>query len=314
MDYSKRLEALKRKVSHTAKELDQKYDIKGKVDRGAKSATEGLRKGADVVSAGIDAARKELEKVDAEYDVSGKVKRSTEEVTETVKEGAKAAGEKADELLGEAEKYYDRVSQFSRAAERTAKAGASIKSSWDKVREWVKQNPGKTALISIAVVAGTRMGSAFPGFDAVVLGAGSRGHWLFHSALAAYGLRKVSERYFDYLQKQERLIKAGKLSEAEAARVEFQRHMAKYVGAPLLGAFSVATGATLIAESLSPGRIVVGAPIDLILGGNPVLSSIWLFSNGLICIHNGYKFFMMAFADEEVVRQVAREAKYLLPA
>jgi hypothetical protein len=307
MGYSKRLDELKRKVSDTAKDLDEKYDIKGKVDRSAKTATERLRKGADVVSAGIDAARREFEKVDAEYDVSGKVKRSAEDVAETVKEGAKTAGEKADDLLGEAEKYYDRVSQFSRAAERTAKAGASIKSSWGKVREWVKENPGKTALISVSVVAGTRMGSAFPGLGAVILGAGSPGNWLFHSALAPYGLRKISERYFEYLKNQERLINAGKLGEAEAARVEFQRNMAKYVGAPLLGTFSVAAGATLIAESLS------GAPVELILGGNP-LARIWLFANGLICIHNGYKFFMMAFADEEAVKRVVREAKYLLPA
>jgi hypothetical protein len=313
MEYSKKLEELKRKVTDTAKNLDEKYDITGKVDRGAKKASDKLRRGTEVAAAGIDAARREIERIDDEYDVSGKVKKSTEQVVGTVREGAKAAGEKTDELLGEAEKYYDRAEQVTKATQKAAQAGASLKSNFDKAKEWIKKNPGKTAVVGISIIAGTRMGSAFPGLDAVVLGAGSQGHWLFHSALAAYGLRKVSEKYFDYLKKQERLIQAGQLNEAEAARVEFQRNVAKYVGAPLLGAFSLATGATLIAESLSPGRIV-GAPIELILGGNPILSSIWLFSNGVICIHNGYKFFMMAIADEEVVKRVVREAKYLLPA
>jgi hypothetical protein len=313
MSYTKRIDQLKRKLSTTAKELDQKYNIKETLNRGATTAADGLRKGAEVAAEGLDAARRELEKLDEQHDISGKVKRSTEDLAGSVKEGAKAAETKADELLGEAGKYYEGFSRASTTAQKAARAGMTAKSNLERAKAWIKQNPGKAALVGVSIIAGTRAGSAFPGFDAVVLGAGGRGHWVFHSALAAYGLRKISERYFDYLEKQERLIQAGNLKEADAARIEFQRHIAQYVGAPLLGAFSVATGATLIAESLSPGRII-GAPVELVLGGNPLLSSIWLFSNGLICIHNGYKFFMMAVADKEAVMRVAREAKYLLPA
>ncbi|MBI3948929.1 MAG: hypothetical protein HY314_00515 [Acidobacteria bacterium] len=310
---TRRFDDLKRKISDTAKDLDRKYKIKESFDKGAKAAADGIRKGTEAASVGIEAARKEFDKLDKEYDISAKVKRSTDNVADTVAGGAKAAEAKADDLLGEAEKYYDRFSRATSTTEKTVRAGAAIKSSVEKAREWIKQNPGKAALVGVSVVVGTRVGSAFPGFDAVLLGVGSRGHWFFHSALASYGLRKISERYFDYLKRQEQLIQAGKLSEAEAAGIEFQRNIAKYVGAPLLGAFSVATGATLIAQSLSPGRIV-GMPVELLIGGNPILSSIWLFSNGLICIHNGYKFFVMAFADEEAVARIVREAKYLLPA
>lgn len=313
MSFPKSFDELKKKVSDTAKELDQKYNVSESLDRGAKAAAEGLRKGADAASAGLEKARQEIEKIAQEYDMSGKVKRTTQDLAEAVKKGSEAAEAKADDLLGEAGKYYDRVSQATSTAEKTARFGVTLKSSVEKAREWIKQNPGKTALVGISVIVGTRVGSAFPGFDARILGIGGPGHWFFQSALAAYGLRKISERYFAYLKEQEQLIQAGKLTEAEAAQVEFQRNIARYVGAPLLGAFSVATGATLIAQSLSPGRIV-GAPVEWVLGGNPFLSSIWLFANGLICIHNGYKFFVMALADEEVVAQVVREAKYLLPA
>jgi hypothetical protein len=105
----------------------------------------------------------------------------------------------------------------------------------------------------------------------------------------------------------------GKLTEAERDRVKFQRDAAKYVGAPLLGAFSIAAGAGLIAEAVT-GGVVTGLPISLVLGGNPLLSSVWLFGNGLVCFHNGYKFFMMALADREDVARVVRDIKGLLPA
>jgi hypothetical protein len=63
------------------------------------------------------------------------------------------------------------------------------------------------------------------------------------------------------------------------------------------------------------GGAVTGFPISLVVvGGNPLLSSIWLFGNGLVCFHNGYKFFMMAFGDQEEVARVVRDVKGLLPA
>jgi len=52
--------------------------------------------------------------------------------------------------------------------------------------------------------------------------------------------------------------------------------------------------------------------INIVLGGNPMLSSIWLFGNGLVCFYNGYKFFMMAVGDQEDVARVVRDIKGLL--
>jgi hypothetical protein len=161
------------------------------------------------------------------------------------------------------------------------------------------------------LVLGIRAGAAFPGLDAVLLGA--HPHWLTHSALPVWGLRKATEKFESYLQTREELIGRGEVDEAERERIEFERKIAKYVGAPLLGAFSCAAGAAMWAQIFSGGPIV-GAPISWLLGGNPFLDGVWLFANGVICFHQGYKFFMMALANQDEVIRVVREIKGLLPA
>jgi hypothetical protein len=180
-----------------------------------------------------------------------------------------------------------------------------------KARDWIKENPGKAAVVSVSLVLGIRAGAAFPGLDAVLLG--SHPHWLTHSALPVWGMRKASEKFDDYLKKQEDLIARGELDEVAKQRAEFERKIAKYVGAPLLGAFSCAAGAAMWAQIFQPGAIT-GAPISWLLGGNPFLDGVWLFANGVICFHQGYKFFMIALANQEEVVRVVREIKGLLPA
>src|SRR2546427_718123 len=97
------------------------------------------------------------------------------------------------------------------------------------------------------------------------------------------------------------------------AKACMQRKLAKSVGPPLLGAFSCAAGAAVFAQIVQPGAIT-GASISWLLGGNSFLDGVWLFANGVICFHQGYKFFMIALADQEEVKRVVREIKGLLPA
>jgi hypothetical protein len=66
------------------------------------------------------------------------------------------------------------------------------------------------------------------------------------------------------------------------------------------------------AQIFQPGAIT-GIPISWLLGGNPFLDGVWLFANGVICFHQGYKFFMIALANQEEVTRVVREIKGLLP-
>ena len=81
----------------------------------------------------------------------------------------------------------------------------------------------------------------------------------------------------------------------------------------MLGAFSCAAGAVMFAQIVHPVGLA-GAPISLLFGSNPFLDGVWLFANGVICFHQGYKFFMIALADQEEVNRVVREIKGLLPA
>src|SRR5262245_16504658 len=115
------------------------------------------------------------------------------------------------------------------------------------------------------MIAGVRVGAALPNLAVTILGAGAANNWFFHSALPIVGIRKLTEKYNDYLKEQEKMLAEGKLDEAERGRVEFQRNLTKYVGAPLLGAFSVAAGASLIGAAFS-GATVTGFPVSLILG------------------------------------------------
>jgi hypothetical protein len=328
-----KLDELRRRAEQAARDLNEKYDIKSRLDQGTRVATDALRKGAEAASSGINVAKEEISRIDREHKISESVSEGTKRATDTAREAASTAEEafrksgatekasevasdaksKATDLFGEARKYYDNAAGAAKASASAARLPNSVAGAVSTARAWIKENPGKTAVVSLALIAGARAGAAFSALDVTLLGAGGAGNWMFHSAIVPYGLRKLSEKYEGYLKKQETLMREGRLSDAEMDRVKFERDMAKYVGAPLLGAFSVAAGAGLMYEAFT-GAAVTGVPISLVLGGNPMLSSIWFFANGMICFHNGYKFFMMALADQEDVARVVRDIKGLLPA
>ncbi|HEU4391798.1 MAG TPA: hypothetical protein VFV34_28690 [Blastocatellia bacterium] len=320
------LDDLKNRAEQAARELDEKYKIRSKFDEGAKVATDALKKGVDVAASGIDKARDEVTRIDREHGISEKVTDGFKQAASTADKvwtdsGAKAktgefvddAKTAASDLFGEAKNYYRDASEAARATASATRLPSSVISAVKSGRRWMKENPGKAAAVSLAFVAGTQAGSAFTSLDVALLGAGGAGSWLFHSAIVPYGLRKLTEKYESNLKRREILLAEGKLSDAERTRVQFERDIAKYVGAPLLGSFSIAMGAGLMYEAVT-GAAVTGLPINLLIGGNPLLTSIWFFGNGLICFHNGYKFFMMALADQEEVARVVRDIKGLLPA
>lgn len=317
-DYRDKLEEWQRAARRKARELDEKYDIQGRVEEGARVAQDAAKRGAETFAGGAERARAEAERFDEEYEVRERARRAAEEAArrarearEAFRQAAGSAGEKAGEVFDGAKNYYERASQVYDLGARLTRASAATTTGLFKAGGWVRENPGKAALATVSLVVGVRLGTAFPGLDAVLLG--SHPHWFTHSALPVYGLRKASEKFDSYLKRQETLIAGGHLDKAEKERVEFERKIVKYVGAPLLGAFSCAAGAALWAQIFQPGHIT-GAPISWLLGGNPFLDGVWLFSNGVLCFHQGYKFFMIALADQQEVARVVREIKGLLPA
>jgi hypothetical protein len=303
-DYKERLEEWQQAARRKARELDEKYSISDIVGEAAK-------RGADTVASGAERLRAEAERLTDDEEVNETARRAASQVKKAGKVVRDAAGDTGKRVFDDAKTYYDRASQIYDASARFTRASTAATAGALKARDWVKANPGKAAVVSVSLVLGIRAGAAFPGLDAVLLG--SHPHWFTHSALPVWGMRKASEKFDNYLKKQEELIGRGELDEAAQQRVEFERKIAKYVGAPLLGAFSCAAGAAMWAQIFQPGAIT-GIPISWLLGGNPFLDGVWLFANGVICFHQGYKFFMIALANQEEVTRVVREIKGLLPA
>jgi hypothetical protein len=302
--YKERLEEWQQAARRKARELDEKYSISDIVGEAAK-------RGADTVASGAERLRAEAERLTDDEEVNETARRAASQVKKAGKVVRDAAGDTGKRVFDDAKTYYDRASQIYDASARFTRASTAATAGALKARDWVKANPGKAAVVSVSLVLGIRAGAAFPGLDAVLLG--SHPHWFTHSALPVWGMRKASEKFDNYLKKQEELIGRGELDEAAQQRVEFERKIAKYVGAPLLGAFSCAAGAAMWAQIFQPGAIT-GIPISWLLGGNPFLDGVWLFANGVICFHQGYKFFMIALANQEEVTRVVREIKGLLPA
>ena len=317
-DYKEKIEEWQRAAKRKARELDEKFAISDLVEEGSRVAGETAKRGAETLAGGAKKIRVEAEKLSEDGDVgdaarrfAGEARREAQKAGESLRSVAGDAGKKAGEVIEDAKKHYDRASQMYDTGAKLTRASAAASSGLLKARDWVKANPGKAAAVSFSLVLGVRIGAALPGVDAVLLGA--HPHWLTHSALPIFGIRKLGEKFDGYLRKQEELIAKGELSEADQKRVEFERNITKYVGAPLLGAFSCAAGAAMFAQILQPGS-VVGAPVSWLVGGNPFLGGVWLFANGVICFHEGYKFFMIVLADQDEVARVVKEIKGLLPA
>src|SRR5918994_7019105 len=314
-DYKEKFDEWQQKARRKARELDEKYAISDLVEEGARAAGEAAKRGAESMASGAERIRAEAERLTDEEEVGETARRAASEIVKNVKKAGKAvrdvAGDTGKRVYEDAKTYYDRASHLYDAGARFTRASTAATNGLLKARDWIKENPGKAAVVSVSLVLGIRAGAAFPGLDAVLIG--SHPHWFTHSALPVYGLRKASEKFDNYLKKQEELIGRGDLGEAEQQRIEFERKIVKYVGAPLLGAFSCAAGAAMWAQIFQPGRIT-GAPISWLLGGNPFLDGVWLFANGLICFHQGYQFFMIALANQDEVARVVREIKGLLPA
>ncbi len=317
-DYKEKFDDLHRAAKRKAREIDEKLNVTGMVEDTARVAGDAARRGAQTIAGGAEQLRAEAGKFADDNNLretAGKAmdeaKRRAKDAGKIIRDAAGPAGKKAERVFDEAVDYATTATKIAGKGVRATRATAAATAGLMKAKEWVKENPGKAAAVSFSLILGVRLGASFPGIDAVLLG--SHPHWFTHSALPVLGLKKVSEKFDEYLQKQEARIAAGELSEAERERVEFQRKIAKYVGAPLLGAFSCAAGAAMFAQIASPAGLT-GAPISLIFGGNPFLDGVWLFANGVICFHQGYKFFMIALADQDEVKRVVREIKGLLPA
>ncbi len=273
---------------------DASEPIRDVAGAGGEKAGEAFRSASDKASDVFGVTADEAEKV-----VKGAGKKAGEVFS--------VASEKAGEVFDEAAASFKKTSQ-------TATSIFNFSSSWAKTfdsayktlaqtSEWIQENPLQAATTGVSMAIGAGIGAVFTGLSS---------HWLFNSALPAWSVKTAGEYFNDYLKSQEELISKGELSESEGERVKFERDMVKRVGAPLLGAFSFASGAVMMTNILNP-KTITGAPLDWLLGGNPLLEGVWFFGNGMVCFKTSYDLFMVALEDHDDVQKMVKEIKGFLP-
>lgn len=338
-DYKERFEKWQRDAKEKFEELDKQLGLKDKIEEGAKvvkdSATK-IKTEAEKTEVGKQAVKVAEETLKTAEGAAKKVYEASEpirdaaedagekavdafgktavETEKTIRDFGKKAGEvinfaggKAGEVFEETRKTVNKTAQsaskaFSFGASWTRTFDSAYKT-FQKTTEWITENPVQAATTGVSMAVGAGLGVVFSGISS---------HWLFNSAIPAWSVKKIGEQFNTYLKDQEELITKGELSKAEAERITFERDIVKKIGAPLLGSFAFASGAVLMTNVLNP-KTITGAPLEWLIGGNPLLEGVWFFGNGMVCFKTSYDFFMIALEDDEDVQKVVREIKGLLP-
>ncbi|CAN5347848.1 hypothetical protein BH10ACI1_BH10ACI1_02420 [soil metagenome] len=289
---------------------------KSEVGKQAVKVAEGTYKTAEETAKKVYQASEPLR--DAAEDATGKAAdvaaKSAVEAEKVIKQAGKkagevftVAGEKAGEIFEETRKSVNKTAKTASGifnfGAGWAKTFDSVLKTFQKTTDWITESPVQAATTGVSMAVGAGLGVVMTGLSSF---------WLFNSAVPASLIQKMSARFNEYLKTQEDLITKGELSKAEAEKIEFERSIVKSIGAPLLGSFAFASGAMMMTNVVNP-KTITGAPIDWLLGGNPILEGVWFFSNGMICFKTSYDFFMIALEDQEDVQKMVKEIKGLLP-
>ena len=153
----------------------------------------------------------------------------------------------------------------------------------------MRNNPGKSAVVSLSLIAGVRAGSVLPGLGMTILGAGGAQNWFFHSALPIVGIRKLTERYDAYLKEQEKRIAEGNTDEAEKGsdRIPAQSDEVCRSAAARGVQRSCRSDSDRLGVFWRDGNRAPGEPAP----GRQSTSQrvIWFFANGVVCISEGYR-------------------------
>ena len=324
-DYKDRFDKWQRDAKEKFGEIDKQLGLKDKIEEGARAVAETAQKGAERIKAeaeksevGKQAVKVAEETVKTASETAKKAWDASEPVREAAEDAAGKTTETASDVLGVAVK---KAGEFFDGAKETVSSGArrftdvfNFGASWSRTFDstvrsisrasgWIQENPLQAAATGASMAVGAGLGVVFTGISS---------HWLFNSALPAWSVKKLGESFNDYLRIQEKKVAEGNMDEAKAERIKFEADIARRIGAPMLGAFSFASGAVMMTNILNP-KEVTGAPISWLLGGNPLLEGVWFFGNGLVCFKTSYDFFMIALDGDKDVDTIVREVKGMLP-
>ncbi len=320
-DYKEKFERWQKKATEKFDEIDAQLGLKEKIEGGAKVVVDTAQKGAERIRSEAektDVGKQAVKVAEGVFSTAESTAKSAWNVSEPLRDaagdvGSRAGGvvvdaaEKAGEIFEDAR---DTVGTNARRVSRVVGFGAGFTSSLDSARkslqkasEWVQADPMRAATTGASMAIGAGLGIVFTGISS---------HWLLNSAIPAWSVKKLAEQFDGYLSRREDLIAKGRLTDADAERVNFERDIAKRIGAPLLGAFSFASGAVMMTNILNP-KTITGFPLGSIIGGNPLLEGIWFFGNGMVCFKTSYEFFMIALDGQEDVESMVKEIKGMLP-
>jgi len=321
-DYKDKFNAWAKKASEKFEEIDSQIGLKDKIESGAKVVVDTAKTGAGYVKTEAeksDLGRRAVKVVEDAGTIAGDAAKTAWNASEPARDTAVDLGQKAGGVVVDtAEKAVDLASDAAGGvgtnAKRVARVvgfGSSLSTALDsglksakKAAEWAKDDPLRAATTGVSMAIGAGLGIVFTGISS---------HWLLNSAIPTYSIKKLAESFDGYLSRREALIDAGMLNEADVERLKFERDIARRIGAPLLGAFSFASGAVMLTNILNPAA-VTGFPLGNIIGGNPLLEGVWFFGNGMVCFKTSYDFFMIALDGQEDVERMVTEIKGLLPA
>ena len=227
-DYRDRLDEWREAARRKARDLDEKYNIRERVEESARAAGEAAKRGADAVKTGAERAREEAGRLGDELDINEHAVDARERTREAREQAARAAeeaarlarevggrvgdagqraGERAEDFIGGAKKYYKGAARAAGLGVRATRLTAASTAGLYRAYDWARQNPKQAIAVTLSLAAGVRAGAAFPGLDGVLLGA--HPHWFTHSALPVWAVRKVSQKFDDYLRERERLVAAA---------------------------------------------------------------------------------------------------------
>ena len=324
-DYKDRFGKWQKDAKEKFEEIDKQLGLKEKIGESARAVASTAKAGAEKIKA--EAEKSEVGKtavkvaettIKTAEETAKKAWEVSEPVRDVAEDVGKAAGKTAAEVISSAG---EKAGEVFEGAKDTIGSGAksvgkafnlgigfsrtvdSAMSAFSKTSAWVMENPLQAATTGVSMAVGAGLGVVFTGISS---------HWLFNSALPTWSVKKIAEQFNEFLKRKEELIEKGRLTEAEAERVKFERDIAKRIGAPLLGAFSFASGAVMMTNILNP-KTITGAPIDWLIGGNPLLEGVWFFGNGMVCFKTSYDFFMIALDGDADVERMVKEVKGMLP-
>lgn len=331
-DYKNKFEKWQRDAKERFAEIDKQLGLKDKVEEGARTVIGTAQKGAEKIRSEAEkteVGKQAVKAAEGTFKAAEATAKKVWEASEPLRDAAEEAGEKAGEVIVEAGKtagdvisaagdkageIYEGAKDSIGASTKRVATAFNLGAGWTRTIDsavrslssasgWIQENPLQAAATGASMAIGAGLGVVFTGISS---------HWLFNSALPAWSVKKIGESFNDYLKSQEKKIAVGDLDEAKAERIKFEADIARKIGAPMLGAFSFASGAVMMTNVFNP-KTITGAPLDWLIGGNPLLEGVWFFSNGLVCFKTSYDFFMIALDGQKDVEKMVKEIKGLLP-